>query len=216
MDYNWNSYWGEEANLPCWTEPDKAVVDLVNRLNGSGIRDVLDLGCGIGRHAIYLALKGFNVTAVDSSAQALDVLKRGLSGKGLRVNIIQGSYFQDIFTANSFDFVLAFNVIYHGYRKTFDESVHLVHKWLRQDGRFLFSCPTRRDAKYGNGEKVAQHTYKPLNSVTPGDIHYFADEVDITDFLRGFREIKTNIEEHYWNNQRVKQFSSYWQILARK
>lgn len=36
----------------------------------------LDLACGAGRHALYLAHLGWQVTAVDASAVALDMLRR--------------------------------------------------------------------------------------------------------------------------------------------
>ena len=36
----------------------------------------LDLACGAGRHAIYLAERGWRVTAVDNSEAALDILRR--------------------------------------------------------------------------------------------------------------------------------------------
>lgn len=40
---------------------------------------VLDIGCGAGRHALYLQQKGFNVVGVDSSPLAIKVCKlRGL------------------------------------------------------------------------------------------------------------------------------------------
>ncbi|MBN1550974.1 methyltransferase domain-containing protein, partial [bacterium] len=40
---------------------------------------ILDIGCGAGRHAIYLQSKGFTVTGIDTSPLAVHVCKaRGL------------------------------------------------------------------------------------------------------------------------------------------
>ena len=40
---------------------------------------VLDIGCGAGRHSLYLQQKGFDVTAIDNSLGAIEVCKlRGL------------------------------------------------------------------------------------------------------------------------------------------
>jgi len=213
--HHWDSFWQDEANRGFWLEPDEAVVTLVNGLNRLKTRDVLDLGCGIGRHTRPFIDAGFQVTAVDISANALAALKHNL-GEEAKVRLICGNFTQDLFAPGSFDLVLSWNVLYHGTHDQFMQAGRLVHTWLRPDGLFFFTCPTRRDAKYGNGEEIAPHTYRPLNSIHPGDIHYFADERDISDILSGFILISRNVNEHYWNNQGTQQFSSYWRILAKR
>ncbi len=216
MKNGWDSYWGKDSNRGYWLEPDAAIIDLVEKLDKSKTRDVLDLGCGVGRYAILLAEAGYDVTAVDSSSEALSVLDQLVSEREIQVRTIKGNYSDDLFPEESFDLVLAYNVLYHGYRETFKEAVGRVYGWLRPGGLFFFTCPTRRDDRYGNGEKAAPHTYKPLNSIHPGDIHYFADESDISDFLQDFRDVSKTTREHYWDNNGVKQFSSYVQVLAGK
>ena len=47
--------------------------------------EALDLACGAGRHAIYLAGKGWRVTAVDSSSAALARLSEQASGLNIAV-----------------------------------------------------------------------------------------------------------------------------------
>ncbi len=213
---NWDSHWEQESQRDYWQEPAKEVIRLKDRLDSRKIHDVLDLGCGIGRHTILFAESGFNVTAVDDSQNALDILSRKASEKELHIDCIRGSFTEEIFPKDSFDLVMAYNVLYHGYRNDFNKGAGLVHKYLRPAGLFFFTCPTRRDAKYENGEKMAENTYRPLNSVHPGDIHYFADEGDIADFLRDFNSYSLDVEEHYWDNNGVMQFSSSWCVLADK
>jgi tellurite methyltransferase len=212
---SWDSYWESESNRDYWLEPDQAVIALVARLDKSKVRDVLDLGCGIGRHALWFAHASFNVTAVDISESAIAVL-RGRAGEDNRVRIVTGAYSEDLFAEGSFDLVLAWNVLYHGRREDFIRATRFVHKWLRPDGLLFFTCPTRRDAKYGNGEEVAPNTYRSLNSIHPGDVHYFADRSDMTDFLGGFELISEETSELHWDNKGNRQFSSYWHILAKK
>ena len=213
---NWDSHWGEESQRSFWQEPDDEIVRLKDSLDRQRIRDVLDLGCGIGRHAILFAESGFNVTAVDDSQNALDILRKKASENRVNITCIKGSYIEDKFPENSFDLIIAYNVLYHGYKEEFKKSLQLVYRYLRPGGLFFFTCPTHQDAKYENGEKMGENTYKPLNSVHPGDIHYFADEGDIAYFLRDFAEYTVDREEHYWDNNGIRQFSSSWRILANK
>jgi SAM-dependent methyltransferase len=53
---------------------------------------VIDIGCGAGRHSLYLQEKGFKVTGLDISPAAVEVCrKRGLKDvRGLSINEITG------------------------------------------------------------------------------------------------------------------------------
>ena len=46
----------------------------------------LDLACGVGRHALYLARLGWNAVAVDSSRTAIDLLRKQCAAETLRVD----------------------------------------------------------------------------------------------------------------------------------
>jgi tellurite methyltransferase len=213
---SWNNYWKNPSNHSPWDQPDKAVINLLEKIDRSKINKVLDLGCGIGRHALLCAKAGFNVTAVDLSGEALAVLRKKAQEEGAKIKIVEGEYVSTLFPRNYFDLVIAFNVIYHGYRKDFETAVNTVQYWLKPGGLFFFTCATRRDGKFGSGEKVAPNTFKPLNSIHPGDVHYFSDETDLQFFLKGFNLKDKKIDEHTWDNNGVKQLSSYYQILAVK
>ncbi len=74
---------------------------------------VLDLMCGYGRHALALAEKGIEVTAVDNLADYIDEIKNTAAGKGLPVEAIQadaasytavGNYDLAICMGNSINF----------------------------------------------------------------------------------------------------------------
>ncbi len=46
----------------------------------------IDLACGAGRHALYLADRGWNVTAVDGSETAVELVRRRAAARGLDVH----------------------------------------------------------------------------------------------------------------------------------
>lgn len=72
-------------------KPNK-IVELIPDYITSG--SVLDLGAGDGRHALFLAQKGFSVTAVDTSGAALEKMKRFADEKGLSVEAVVGDIAQ--------------------------------------------------------------------------------------------------------------------------
>lgn len=67
-------------------EPSSAVVDFVQYLEKKGIRPpqrIVDIGCGKGRNAIYLARLGFEVYCMDYIKEAVDRVRRTADEPGL-------------------------------------------------------------------------------------------------------------------------------------
>jgi SAM-dependent methyltransferase len=50
----------------------------------------LDIACGAGRHALWLAEHGWKVTAVDSSSAAIDILQKRAADRGVPVHSVRG------------------------------------------------------------------------------------------------------------------------------
>ena len=63
---------------------------------------ILDIGCGAGRHSLYLEQKGFDVTAIDNSVGAIEVCKL----RGLKNAIVKPVADVDEFESDSFDTIL--------------------------------------------------------------------------------------------------------------
>jgi len=65
---------------------------------------ILDIGCGAGRHALYLQEKGFDVTGIDNSPGAIKVCKL----RGLKKALVRPIEDVDKFKATSFDTIQMF------------------------------------------------------------------------------------------------------------
>ncbi len=75
-----NCYWG--------LKPHKEVVE-IEELMRRGAK-VLDLGSGEGRDLLFLAKKGFNVTAMDISARGIERTKKLAEEKGVKIKTVIG------------------------------------------------------------------------------------------------------------------------------
>jgi tellurite methyltransferase len=72
---NWDQHFSDPANIN--SSPDPLLIQAVEMLPPGR---ALDLACGPGRHALYLARLGWHVTAVDSSAVAIGLLRANADG----------------------------------------------------------------------------------------------------------------------------------------
>jgi 2-polyprenyl-3-methyl-5-hydroxy-6-metoxy-1,4-benzoquinol methylase len=212
---NWNEQWEKEAKGDYWKVPDRDVVDFFQKIPVSRYPDVLDYGCGIGRHSIYLAKKGFTVTAIDLSENAIAYLDNWCKAENCKIEKAVTDIYDNVFNDKSYSVILSNNVIYHCRRNELSRRLERIRNILNPDGFFYFTIPTREDGKYGFGEKVEAHTFLCEKSVHPGDIHYFADEKDLADLLNGFTIHDLKRDEHCWNNNGTEQFSSYWKIICK-
>jgi len=212
----WESFWANAINHDWWKRPAPEVTDFITSQSPIQRPKVLDLGCGLGRHAIAIAQEGFTVTATDPSKTAIDHLKQWARSLDLSIEAKIGDTLDNSLPSDSFDIVLSYNVIYHGHREQFAMAIEHVRKLLKSGGLFLFTCPTRQDGKYGCGEHVAPHTFRCHKSIIPGDLHYFADEKDLDDLLTGFQVVSRKKDDGYWDNKGVRQYYSNWIVLAEK
>jgi SAM-dependent methyltransferase len=77
----------------------------------------LELGCGTGANAVYLAQRGFEVTAVDSSPTAIERARTRAEQAGALLRIVLADVFEFAETAGSFDLVFDAG-FYHFARRT--------------------------------------------------------------------------------------------------
>jgi SAM-dependent methyltransferase len=105
-------------------------------------RRVLDLGCGAGEAAVYFALRGADVTAVDLSAGMLEVTRRVADRYGVAVHCRRQNAERLTFDANTFDIVYAANLLHH---VDLDTCLAEAGRVLKPDGRFVSWDPLRHN-----------------------------------------------------------------------
>ena len=56
----------------------------------------IDLGCGIGNYAVYLASRGFGVTGIDVSKTAINIAKDNATKKGIKCDFLVADVLGDL------------------------------------------------------------------------------------------------------------------------
>jgi tellurite methyltransferase len=80
-------------------------------LHGDRTGRAIDHGCGEGRDAVFLAEKGFDVTAVDGASSALDKARRLADEKGVRLAELVRTDLRSYECPVPYDLVLSHNSI---------------------------------------------------------------------------------------------------------
>jgi len=131
-------------------------VDDVEKLLGiEKDSDVLDLCCGVGRHSIELAKRGYRVTAVDRTSLYLGELRRATERLRLAVELIQ-SDMRQFRRPNSYDAVINMFTSF-GYFEDQDDDrrvVENVFSSLRQDGKLVMELV---------GKEILAKIFQPRN-----------------------------------------------------
>jgi len=98
-------------------------------------KSVLEVGCGMGSHAVLLARSGARLTAIDLTARAVEMTRRRLDMLGLPARIEQADSEDLPFKDASFDVVWSWGVIHHS--ASTERCISEIARVLRPGGRLV-------------------------------------------------------------------------------
>lgn len=172
-EWNWKN-----AEKERWLIPSEDCIYLQKKWEEEGARSILDLGCGLGRHAIYFAKKGFSVTAVDLSEEAVIYVKERAEEEGLNISCEVADMMNLPFTDSFFDRVFSYHVISHQDTKGVQKVIDEIARVLKPGGKvFLTLCSKEH---YAFSEESFPHVDENTVLKTEGAEvevpHFFADK----------------------------------------
>ena len=181
---------------PAWLLAEPAVREVAaGLLAARGVREVLDLGCGRGRHALLLARAGFAVSALDRDHAALASLRARARAEGLDAAAAGGCATALPYADAGFDYVLAFNLLPHGTAATARATLEEIHRVLRPGGLVHATLLSKRDAGWAPGAAAP-----PLH----------ADAAEVVAMLGGFEPLRLEDQAH------ARPGTRYWHVLAER
>jgi len=143
--WNW-----EKINNNYWDKPSEEIYYYLYEWKKNNSRRILDLGCGKGRHSIIFAENNFEVTAFDLSRDGLNLLKKRAQDLNLSISTVVGNMNRLTFPSQYFDFVLAYNSIYHTDYEGLIRTIYEMRRVLKNGGEAYVTMLSKNDSSYKN------------------------------------------------------------------
>ena len=105
MSKEWN--WEINTN-DLWLKPSIESYFYVQEWKNKQFKNILDLGCGLGRHAILFAKNGFKITACDLSEYGVNHLNEWADKENLKIETVVCDMLKLPFSENSFDAIFSY------------------------------------------------------------------------------------------------------------
>jgi SAM-dependent methyltransferase len=194
----WNEIFKLQGKV--FREPHEDVPGVVELLRQRGARTVLDLGCGTGRHVVYLARSGFSVFGLDNSPEGIRLTRQWLEEKGLDADLRRQSMTEKLPYADGFfDAVISVQVIHHADIATIRGIVHEVTRVLRSGGLLFVTVPQLRGGRpyssWGTSfEQMEPHTFLPLDGPEQGLLHHYFTPEELEKVFVGFEIADIHID----------------------
>jgi SAM-dependent methyltransferase len=174
-------------NLPWNSEtPPDALVRLVQDGKVRPCRTI-DLGCGAGNYAIYLADIGFDLTGVDSSPTAIKIAEENAKKRGARCRFIVADLLGDLHeVADTFDFAYDWEFLHHIFPEDRETYIRNVHKITNPGAMYFSVCFSENDLQFGGTGKY--------RTTRIGTTLYFSSESEVRELVSPYftiRELKT-------------------------
>lgn len=187
MTWDWN-----EEKTARWLEPAVEIPWLAWRWKNAGFKEVLDNGCGPGRHAMYFAKEGLSATGMDKSDQARNYLTAWAKEENLPVAVVEGDILRMPFQNESFDCVLDYNASYHMCAEDFYRAIGEIRRVLKKGGELYMTLLSQNDVKFIHApeeDHLDEFTLSHAGS-TP---HFYGKKESLGEIFAGFEPI--NIRE---------------------
>lgn len=137
----WDGFFADRSKpCPFFVEwPDENLVEYFESTEIKPGR-VLELGCGHGRNAVFLASRGCRVDAVDFSAEAISWARERAQAASVTVNFLCCSIFDLRIEAGSYDMVYDCGCFHHLPPHRRKDYVDLLTAALKPSGAFGLVC----------------------------------------------------------------------------
>ena len=203
-----------------WLNPCIESSYLAERWFSMGFKQFLDLGCGLGRHSVYMAKHGFDVTAVDLSENGVKYTTDWATKENLDVKACVSNMLELPFDDSSFDCIISYHVIYHTDTEGFIKVLQEIHRVLRQNGEIFLTLNSKNARAYLNANasvRIDENTILKDDREIEKDIpHFYVNIEDIKKYFADFEYVKHPVEYREYRMEDSERYSTHWYLIVKR
>lgn len=203
-----------------WLIPTIESCYLSESWKSKGFKKFLDLGCGLGRHSIYFAQKGFEVNSVDLSDYGVNHLKNWAEKQRLNITTDVCDMLNLPFANDTFDCIIAYNVIYHTDTQGFIKSLEEIKRVLKNKGELFITLLSKNSLTYQSADQykhIDNNTILRDEDDTEMNVpHFYVDIEDIRKYFIEFDFINIPVEQTEYNSKNTENMSKHFNLIVKK
>ncbi|MEM5869638.1 MAG: class I SAM-dependent methyltransferase [Candidatus Aenigmatarchaeota archaeon] len=170
------------------------------------VKRILDLGCGTGRHLVYLAKQGFEVYGLDISEQGIKIARKYLKKEKVEGKLKVGDIYKKLpYEDDFFDAIVSTKVIHHADIENIRKLIREMERILKPSGLIFITVDKKKPKKEIPKEKlwkikfIAPRTFMPLTGPEKGMIHFWFNKKLLRKEFKNFKiyDIWIDSEDHY-------------------
>jgi SAM-dependent methyltransferase len=144
-----------------FTKPQEDIPKIVKLFKKKGVKRVLDLGCGSGRHVVYLAKHSFDVYGIDIAPEGIKIAKDWLKEENLKANLKVGDIYKKLpYQNNFFDAIISIQTLHHARIEKIRRLIKEMERILRPGGLIFVTVRRALRVKGWKKNKIVIHRWK--------------------------------------------------------
>jgi ubiquinone/menaquinone biosynthesis C-methylase UbiE len=196
----WNEAFKKKGKI--FLEPQENMAEVVKLFKKKEVKKILDLGCGTGRHLIYLAKNKFDVYGIDIAEEGISQSRKWLKSEGQKANLKIGSMYEKLpYKDNYFDAIVSIQALHHERIINVRKAIKEVERILKPGGLVFMSffkrklkkaySPTTIVKKFGKQQAdykiIEPRTYMSVGGIEKGLPHYMFNKKEIRKEFHNFK-----------------------------
>ena len=198
-------------------EPDDFIVDFASELRERNSRTILDIGCGAGRNAVFLAKEGFHVVGLDVAATALQLAAERAHDKNLEYCMfVAGSFLKLPLPSSRFDGAFSSYSIENVSLPEMETALSEVERVVGDGGLMLLTLHSTKHWRFGLGKQIGPNTFLTSDTIEGKRFRFITHFFEKEDAKRLFRELNLKILSIKEVVRTTDKQRAHWVVISQK